>query len=218
MLILLAAAGAFVFWRVQVALDRRLNEDLASQTSDVREAGRHLPARAALSSLREQARDAQLLDADGGVLASGSAIAGGRALITPEEARRATRGALETGQGNLFSKRGKHLRILALPIEGNRRAAVAVSAVRLDQRDEALRELLAQLGLANLVALAGASLVGYRFAHVALDPVERYRAQAERVAGGASGVRLDVPEGPPDEITRLGAMLNAMLDALERAA
>src|SRR5262249_28790155 len=35
---------------------------------------------------------------------------------------------------------------------------------------------------------------------------------------GATGVRLDIPDGPPDEITRLGATLNAMLDAQERAA
>jgi two-component system OmpR family sensor kinase len=42
--------------------------------------------------------------------------------------------------------------------------------------------------------------------------------QAERIAQGASGVRLDVPAGPRDEISRLGTTLNTMLDAQERSA
>jgi signal transduction histidine kinase len=217
MVVVLLAAGAFVFWRVQYALDARLDQDLQSQTDDLRQAAtRHSPV-AALASLRDQARDAQLLTPGGTVLASGPGIADG-ALLTPAQARRAAESELRTGRGNLFSPRGRHLRILAVPVRRPGPAAVAVSAVRLDQRDEALRELLAQLAIANLLALALASVVGYRLAHAALDPVERYRAQAEEIAQGATGVRLDVPAGPPDEISRLGSTLNAMLDAQERSA
>src|SRR4051794_2454789 len=218
MLVVLVAAGAFVFWRVQFALDHRLDQDLRSQSTDLRQAAAHAAPAAALASLRDQAREGQLLDAGGRVLASGPGLDGGRPLITPAQARRATRRELTTGRGYLFSRRGRHLRILALPVGRGGRAAVAVSAVRLDQRDEALRELLAQLAIANLLALALASLVGYRLARAALDPVERYRAQAERIAEGASGVRLEGPAGPEDEVTRLGAALNAMLDAQERAS
>lgn len=218
MLIVDVAAGAFVFWRVQVALDRRLNDDLRSNTTDLRQAAIRLRPAQALESLEGRAREAQLLRADGAVLASGPGISPGRTLITAEQARRASRADLETGHGYLFSKRGKHVRVLAMPISGNGMAAVAVTAVVLDQRDEALRELLAQLAIANLSALAIASLVGYRFAHVALDPVERYRAQAEQISHGDTSVRLDIPPGPPDEITRLGATLNTMLDELERSA
>lgn len=218
MLIVLIAAGVFVFWRVQYALDHRLDEDLSSQTRDLRQAASRHPPAAALAALRDQARDAQLLTADGIVLASGATIAGHGPLLTPQQARRAARTTVRTGRGYLFSKRGQHLRILALPVPGQGPAAVAVSAIRLDQRDEALRELLAQLAIANLLALALASVVGYRLSHAALDPVERYRAQAEQIAQGASGLRLEVPPGPADEISRLGATLNAMLDAQERAA
>jgi signal transduction histidine kinase len=218
MIVVLVAAGAFVFWRVQFALDHRLDQDLRTQTSDLRQAAAREAPAAALASLRDQARDAQLLAADGTVLASGPGIAGDRPLLTPEQARRAARRKLQTGRGYLFSKRGRHLRILAVPVRGSGPAAVAAAAVRLDQRDEALRELLAQLTIANLLALALASLVGYRLAHAALDPVERYRAQAEEIARGATGVRLDVPAGPRDEISRLGSTLNTMLDAQERSA
>ncbi len=218
MLIVDVAAGAFVFWRVQVALDHRLNEDLRSNTTDLRRAATSLPPARALESLEGQAREAQLLRADGTALASGSGIPPGQTLITAEQAQRASRADVETGHGYLFSKRGKHIRVLAAPISGNGIAAVAVTGVLLDQRDEALRELLAQLAIANLIALAIASLVGYRFAHLALDPVERYRAQAELISHGDTSVRLDIPPGPPDEITRLGATLNTMLDELERSS
>jgi two-component system OmpR family sensor kinase len=218
MIVVLIAAGAFVFWRVQVALDHRLDQDLRTQTSDLRQSATRQPPAAALASLRDQARDAQLLARDGTVLASGPGIDGGHSLLTPGQAREATRAEVQTERGSLFSAPGRHVRVLAEPVRGNGPAAAAVSAVRLDQRDEALRELLAQLAIANLLALAIASFVGYRLARAALDPVERYRAQAEEIAQGATGVRLDVPPGPGDEISRLGSTLNAMLDAQERAA
>jgi hypothetical protein len=182
MIIVLTAAGAFVFWRVEYALDQTLDQDLRSQTSDLRQAATRQPPAAALAPLRDRARESQLLTAGGAVLASGPGIVGGAPLLTAEQARRAARGELQTGHGYLFSKRGRHVRILALPVAGPGPAAVAASAVRLDQRDEALRELLAQLAIANLLALALASFVGYRLAHAALDPVERYRAQAEEIA------------------------------------
>jgi two-component system, OmpR family, sensor kinase len=111
------------------------------------------------------------------------------------------------------------LRVLATPLASAGpvgRPAVLVVAVRRDQRDEALRELIAQLVFANLAALAIASLIGYRLARAALDPVERYRAQSARVAAGATGVRLDIPAGD-DELTRLGRTLNDMLTALDTA-
>src|SRR5262245_18324934 len=112
MLVLLAAAGAFVRWRVHVALDHRLDQALASLATDPHAAARHLPPREAIASLRDQARDAQLLAADGTVLASGPGITGGRALLTSAEARRASEARLETGRSNLLSTtHGKHLRI-----------------------------------------------------------------------------------------------------------
>jgi two-component system OmpR family sensor kinase len=218
MLVVLVAAGAFVWWRVEYALDHRLDQDLASQTSDLQQAARRAAPAQALASLRDQGRLGQLVTADGTILASGAGLAGNGGLLTPAQARQAAQHQLKTGRGYLFSPRRRHLRILAVPVGGDGPVRVAVSAVRLDQRDEALRELLAQLAIANVLALALASFVGYRLARAALDPVERYRAQAEQIAQGAAGVRLDVAPGPPDEISRLGATLNAMLDAQQRAA
>ncbi|MDH6282936.1 sensor histidine kinase [Prescottella agglutinans] len=218
MLVVLTAAGAFVFWRVQDALDSRLDNDLTGQASDLQTAVQASPdPTAALDSLRGEGRNAQLLSPDGTVLAAGADQAGKPALLSREESEAATTAPLRTVQGNLFS--AHRLRLQALPVttpDGH--TVVAVAAVELDQRDEALRELLAQLALANLAALAVASAVGYYLARAALVPVERYRARAQEITAGATGVRLDVPAGPDDEISRLGHTFNAMLDAQEQAA
>ncbi|WP_244461606.1 histidine kinase dimerization/phospho-acceptor domain-containing protein [Rhodococcus sp. ZPP] len=219
MLVVLTAAGAFVYWRVQTALDNRLDEDLASQAVDLQTAARATAdPSVALDDLAGEGRSAQLLATDGAVLAAGADQTGGPPLLTPEQVRAATTAPLHTERGNLLSRR--HLRIQALPVTAtpDGRTVVAVAAVDLDQRDEALRELLAQLALANLAALAVASAVGYRLARAALLPVERYRAQAEQITAGATSVRLDVPAGPDDEISRLGHTLNTLLAAQEQAA
>ena len=219
MLVVLIAAGAFVYWRVQYALDSRLADDLGSEVTDLQRAAILTPdATSALASLGAQGRDAQLLDRSGRVLATGSGFQGRPALLTPAEVGAATSRPVSTARGYLFSRRGRHLRIQALPVRGSGPAAVAVAAVRLDQRDEALRELLGQLTLANLGALAIASVVGYRLARAALLPVERYRSRAEQIAAGATGVRLDVPDSVDDEVSRLGHTLNTMLAAQEQAA
>ena len=104
---------------------------------------------------------------------------------------------------------------LALPNRGP--ARVLLVADRRDERDEALRELLAQLLVAGIGALVVTAVVGERLAKAALVPVERYRSKAASIAAGASGVRLDVPQSRDDEVTRLGHTLNDVLDALEHA-
>jgi signal transduction histidine kinase len=220
MLVVLIAAGAFVFWRVEYALDTRLADDLTGEAADLQHAATATPdPGAALNTLGAQGRDAQLLDSSGRVLAAGTGLAGHGSLLTPAQQAQAEHGPVQVTLGQLFSGRGRHLRIRALPVRGvGGPAVVAVAAVRLDQRDEALRELLGQLTLANLGALTVASIVGYRLAGAALRPVERYRTRAEQIAAGATGVRLEVPTGVDDEISRLGHTLNTMLAAQEHAA
>ncbi len=84
-------------------------------------------------------------------------------------------------------------------------------------RDEALRELLAQLSVAGLGILLVTAFVGERLARAALRPVERYRRSAAAIAAGRVDLRLDVPPLRDDEITRLGHTFNDMLSALEEA-
>jgi len=212
MIVVLAAAGAFVFWRVQVSLDSSLDNELAAQAVDLRQALRGRDPAAALTALPSPTVLDQVLDDQGRVVASAESAED--PLLRPREVARARTGQVVVDRGHVLLGDERRLRVLGFPTAGG----VAVTAVRLNQRDEALRELLAQLAIANLAALAVASLVGYRLARAALLPVERYRARAEDIAAGATGVRLDVPEGVDDEVSRLGHTLNRMLTVQESAA
>ena len=75
---------------------------------------------------------------------------------------------------------------------------VVATAISKSKHDEALRELLIQLAIADLITLIAASLVGYATARAALNPVERYRVAAENAEGAPV---LPVDLGKDDEVT-----------------
>jgi signal transduction histidine kinase len=216
MLIVLTAAGAFVYLRVQYALDLRLNEDLTAQATQL-----VTNVDSGATPTVSPGTSYQLLDVNNRVVAASPGLTG-TSLLRPDQTATALHRPLRADRGDLFPITSQTLRLYAVPLHPGATprtgtAGIAVLAVQRDQRDEALRELIAQLALANLAALAIASLVGYRLTRAALAPVERYRTEAARIAAGATGVRLAVPTESHDEIARLGHTLNTMLAALETA-
>jgi signal transduction histidine kinase len=218
MMLVLAAAGAFVYWRVSFALDRQVNEDLVALsgrlTPLVDRSGRLVAAEPVLAT----SEGYQVLDSDGRVLSFSPSL-GPDPLLDPAVAARALTAPVRRDVGRLLPINDRPLRAYAtgLPRTSRGSAAVLVVAVRRDHRDEALRELLVQLAVAGFGALLLTAVVGYLLARLALRPVERYRARSADIIAGAAGVRLDVPPDRDDEITRLGHTLNGMLDALENA-
>ena len=215
--VVLVVAGAFVYWRVAYALDRRLDGDLRADSRAVAATlGQQPTGPAGAAGGTAAGRRYQLLDEQGRVLASGSEV-GTTPLLRPDQARRALAGPLVADIGALLPVSRRPLRLLAGPVTVAGQRRVLVVADRRDQRDEALRELLAQLAAAGLAALVVTAVVGDRLARSALAPVERYRVQAAAIAAGATGIRLDVPPSRDDEVTRLGHTLNDVLAALERA-
>ncbi|MCW2778027.1 MAG: ATP-binding region, ATPase domain protein, partial [Frankiales bacterium] len=214
--VVLTLAGAFVYWRVEYALDRRLDSDLradAAAVAPVLGAGGRLGTEDATRT--PAARRYQVVGPTGEVLASGADV-GPSPLLTATWVAEARRGPVVVNIGELLPVSRRPLRVLAEPLAGRPPGTVLVVAERRDQRDEALRELVAQLAAAGLAALVVTAVVGNRLARAALAPVERYRAQAATIAGGATGVRLEVPASRDDEVTRLGHTLNDVLDALEQ--
>jgi signal transduction histidine kinase len=214
MLVLLAAAGAFVYWRVEYALDRGLDTELDQAAGTLTP----LVTPSGTVSSRDTA-DAtgavwQVLDDSGRVLDHG-ASAPERALVSPDVVTAVRSGTLTRDLGPLLPAAAKPYRVHITAVEPGR--VYLLIGVRRDHRDEALRELLAQLTIAGLGALLVAAVVGDRLARAALRPVERYRRRAEEIAGGAQGLRLEVPLGRDDEVTRLGTTLNDMLTTLDQA-
>jgi two-component system OmpR family sensor kinase len=219
MFVLLTAAGVFVYWRVEYALDRGLDTELAQATSVIAplvgaEGNVTSPEAAEATGLAWQ-----VLDAHGAVLDAGGP-APEKPLLRASQLDALGGSAHRTFDvGSLLPVSDEPYRVRVSPLadsEGGP-ATFLLVGVRRDHRDEALRELLLQLGIAGFGALAVASLVGYLLARLALDPVERYRRRAAEIAAGAVELRLDVPPERDDEVTRLGHTLNEMLAALEQA-
>ncbi|MDF3301868.1 sensor histidine kinase [Streptomyces tropicalis] len=214
MSLVLTGAAGLVYWRVQTALDRQLHDDLTAYRHSL---DRALRAGTALPP-GPSGSLCQVLDARGRVLASSDAVSR-RALLTPAEVASAVSGrTVRRDVGSLLPITPDTLRLQAERVTARGATRVVVAAVRRGHRDEALRELLAQLALASGLTLIAASYVGYRTARAALRPVERYRTAAATLADGAQKLRLDVPADRDDEITRLGHTLNRMLDRLEASA
>ncbi|MER5467502.1 ATP-binding protein [Streptomyces sp. NPDC002685] len=213
MSLVLSGAAGLVYWRVEQALDEQLDADLAAYSHDLRSdllTGRKLsgPDGSAYQVLTPQ-----------GKIIEASDLVRTEHLLNGADLRSVAAGAsVRRDIGGLASLDPHTLRLRAQRVKLPDRTVIAVAAVRRGHRDEALRELLAQLAIAMSLTLVAASYVGYRTARAALDPVERYRRRAASLADGTSGVRLPVPEDRDDELTRLGHTLNEMLERLEAAS
>ncbi|CAI9404129.1 sensor histidine kinase [Nocardioides sp. T2.26MG-1] len=215
MFVVLLAAGTFVYWRVGYALDRGLDTELVQATGALAPlvgAGGRVTDRSAADATGVAW---QVLDPAGSVLDHGGA-SGTVGLVSERQLDRVGTTPRTFNVGDFLPISHDPYRLRVAPLDdGSGRFLLA--AVRRDHRDEALRELLVQLVVAGLGALALTAWVGERLARAALRPVERYRRRAAAIAAGASDLRLDVSPSRDDEVTRLGHTLNDMLSSLERA-
>jgi len=192
MALVLVAVGALLYLRLGDALDEQLDESLQLRAQALAGGG-------ALEAGDDEAA-AQRLGPDGSPTASSPGL--DAPLVTPEEVVRAQ-------DGSLFLTReidGEPMRLLVTP--------TLVVGASLEDRDEALDELLAQLLVVGPLALLLASGAGYFLAAAALRPVESMRREAAEIRGDAAGRRLPLPRAR-DEIHRLGETLNDMLGRLQ---
>jgi signal transduction histidine kinase len=217
MSLVLAGTAGLVYWRVEAALDRQLDEDLATYQRSLDQAiqsGQNLPT-GPNGSLH------QVLDVGGRVLRSSDAVREQPLLTSSEREAVAHGNTVHRDVGSLLPITNGALRLRAERVTTHGQTRIVLAAVQRGHRDEALRELLAQLAFASGLTLLAASYVGYRTARAALRPVERYRSGAATLAKSADeaqDLRLEVPTDRDDEITRLGHTLNRMLDRLEGSA
>jgi two-component system OmpR family sensor kinase len=193
MALVLTGAGLFLYLRLGAELDDGIE--------------RNLEARAGVFSERGDDTAAQVLDPSGRVIRT-SDEAGKGALLTPAQTRRALR-------HDLFVDRrvdDDRFRLLATEAGGR----VVVVGESLDDRDEAVASLGTLLLIGGPITLLLAALAGYGATAAALRPVERMRARAAAIEATDRAARLPLPPAD-DELGRLGATLNAMLDRIEAA-
>ncbi|WP_238473638.1 sensor histidine kinase [Nocardioides cavernaquae] len=213
MLVLLTGAGVFVYWRVEYALNRALDIELRRATQTIAPLVRADGTMSDVDRANATGADWQVL-VPGGIVRDRGGAAPPHALVKPSHMP--DRGAVSVDRGALLpvgAVRPLRVRVVRASPDGPWLAV----AVRRAHRDEALRELLAQLLIAGFGSLLIAGVVGDLLARSALRPVERYRSRAAEIAAGGQGLRLDVPTDRDDEVTRLGHTLNEMLDAQEAA-
>lgn len=203
----LLVAGAFVFWRVQYALDRQLDQDLKAYQEVVERSVSNGEA----PPTDTPGQSYEVYDRQGRVIAGNATT---RLADQDTIAQAAAGTELREDVGHLIPPADHPYRVVTARVQTPSGSVVVASAISKHKHDEALRELLLQLAIADLATLAAASLVGYGTARAALNPVERYRLAAER----ADGVPLlPVAAGKDDEVTRLGHTFNALLERIRQA-
>jgi two-component system OmpR family sensor kinase len=209
MAVVLAATAVLLYLRLGAELERTIDDGLQRRAQDVTALVDRTGSFADVSSeddfVQLLARDGRVIDA--------TAQARDATLLTNAELARAANGPIfvdATVDGD------DPARLIALPMTADGRRLVVVVGTSAEGRADALESLLGELLVAAPIALALASLLAYALAAAALRPVESMRRRAAAITGSEPGSRLPVPE-TNDEIARLGATLNDMLERLELA-
>jgi two-component system, OmpR family, sensor kinase len=206
MVVVLVAAGLFVYVRLKADLNESVTAGLQTRAAAVAASGQ---ASAGASGDAEEGF-AQVLGADGDLidLAGGA----GDAALSSQERRR-----VAGGDELLLERRVPGIegtsRILARPGRGS---DVVVVGQSLDDRNETLGSVVTSFAVGGPIAVVLASLLGYLLAAAGLRPVEAMRRRAGRISLGGEEERLPLPPAH-DEVRRLGETLNEMLDRLRRS-
>lgn len=209
MAVVLAATAILLYVRLGAELEKTIDDGLQSRARDVTAL---VDRTGSLADVGSEDDFVQLLGQDGAVIDATPEVRGESQLTRTELARAANGPVFVDGTIDGDDP----ARLLALPVTADGRRLVVVLGTSAEGRADALESLLGQLLVAAPVALLLASLLAYALAAAALRPVETMRRRAAAITGSEPGSRLPVPEGN-DEIARLGATLNDMLERLEVA-
>jgi heavy metal sensor kinase len=199
MAVVLAALGAFLYVRLADSLDERISEDLDAR-------------RMALTRVVVVGGDV-----DPSLLAGAEGLArvighGARGPVYTEtgHALLLTADELDAARTRSVTTDHEGYRLRAVPVADK----VVLVGDPLDDRQEALDALLAQLLVALPLALLASSAIGYIVAGAALRPIEAMRRRADEISASTSAQRLPLPTAH-DEVYRLGVTLNEMLERLD---
>jgi heavy metal sensor kinase len=210
MAVVLAAIGAFLYVRLASSLDEAIDEELQTRLA---EASAQVAAGNEVAPAGDpEERVVQVLAQDGTLIATTST---GEPLLDPPEAARAQDTRAWFVLQHVTGLDGR-IRVLAAPVDTAQGLRVVLVGASLEDRDDALGELLTLLAISAPVALLLASLLGYGLSTLSLRPVETMRREAAAISAAEPGRRLPVPPSH-DEISRLGETLNEMLERLEAA-
>jgi heavy metal sensor kinase len=217
MAVVLAAAGWFLYARLESHLATQLEQELQVRAQDLAAlavGGHRSLARDGRSRLVEPGESYAQLVA-GRRVVDATVPLGAKPVLRTAQLRAAARAPLFA---TLAAVPGLNepSRVLATPVtRGGKRLVLIVGETRMNDV-ETLAAFRNELLIAGPIALLLASLAGYLVAGIALRPVEAMRSRAAAISAETPGERLPVPQ-THDELERLGLTLNEMLDRLEDA-
>jgi signal transduction histidine kinase len=214
MTLLLLGIGLLVHWSMSGALLDELDSGLRFRAAAIAATSRHAAAETPDPRLEERTEAFDQLLTSGGRILRSSVALPPAPLLSPRE--------LAAVHGPAFFVR--HVagvqdaaRLLAMPVGGGPRREILIVGTSMADRADELGRLVLVFAVGGPVAVLLASLAGWLVAGLGFRPVERMRRQAAAITASGLDHRLDLPVAD-DELHRLGATLNQMLDRLEDAA
>src|SRR4249920_673432 len=209
----LAAFGVFVYLRTAADLLDTVEAGLRSRAAilvvDARKSG---PASVDVGSglIEPDEAFAQVADANGEIVRSND-IVRGAAMLPISVIRSISAPAFFDrelpGIDNVS-------RLFAAPVQTPTGRAVVIVGTSLQDRADQLLQLAVTLGIGVPIAVLLLSLAAWWLAGAALAPVERMRSEAADISSADLRGRLSLPPAD-DEITRLGATMNDLLDRIQ---
>jgi heavy metal sensor kinase len=211
MAIVLALVGSLLYVRLGSSLDEQVNERLESRNEALSALVENVPF-AEIRVPDEEDGFALVIGPGGGFATDREAR--GLALSDAERARARMEPVVVERELTPADDETYTARLLLTSFDVAGGSYLVVTGESLEDRDEALAGLLAQLLVVGPLALLLASVGGYFLAGAALRPVEAMRRRAAEISSDRADRRLPLPPAR-DEIRRLGETLNDMLDRLE---
>ena len=214
----LAGSGLFLYLRLDshlaLSLDRELQlraQDLAALVGDPRGS----LARDTGGRFVERGESYAQLLSPGGRVVDATRPLGRTALLSARQLRAARRAPLYLDMPPVPGL-DEGSRLFATTMTRRGKPVVLVVGATRQNDAETLASFRDELLIAGPIALLLASAVGYLLAGLSLRQVESMRRRASVISAERPGERLPVPP-TGDELQRLGATLNEMLDRLEAA-
>ena len=209
----LGVVGVFVYLRTAADLLDTVDAGLRSRAAIlVVDARKNGPENVNVGSglIEPDEAFAQVLDGSGTVIRSNEIVLA--AAMLPADVVRSLRAPA------FFGRRLPGIdnvtRVFAVPVQTPSGRAVVVVGGSLQDRADQLLQLGVTLAIGTPIAVVLISLAGWLLAGAALRPVERMRGEAAAISSSDPESRLTLPPAD-DEITRLGATMNAMLDRIQ---
>ena len=213
MLLTLGGAALFVYLRLRADLDEAISASLRSRVAAL-VLTRGAPSLDGVALEDPEEAFVQLLSLAGKVQESVGTVRG--PSLTPADAARAAAAPL-TVERHLPGVDGRaRLLARATGAPSGDGAAIVVVGQSLNDRNDALGNVISSFAIGGAVAILLASATGYLLATAGLRPVEAMRRRAREVSLSPGEEGLPLPAAD-DEVRRLGETLNEMLARLRAA-